>query len=257
MFGRKVTGGVCAAALALFASANVASAEERQFGYALTITGSSDYLFRGISFTDNSPTANVYQEVSYGMLYAAAWTSTLNNGPTYGPWEQDIYVGIRPTTGPVSWDLQALYYMYGPTHYTHLTDYFEFKIGATTTLREGLTVGANIWLTPDQGAAATSNISYEGTIAYDLPKFNVFAPQFTALIGHTDAGNNAFYNGAAGSGYWNGVQSYTYWNAGVKVNVDKYFMDFRYSDTDIGAGALDTGLSDSRFVFSAGVNLLP
>ena len=101
MFGRKVTGGVCAAALALFASANVASAEDRQFGYALTITGSSDYLFRGISFTDNGPTANIYQEVSYGILYAAAWTSTINYG-AYGPWEQDIYVGIRPVTGPVS-----------------------------------------------------------------------------------------------------------------------------------------------------------
>lgn len=235
----------------MFASAGIASAEDRQFGYALTITGSSDYLFRGISFTDNSPTANVYQEVSYGMLYAAAWTSTLNNGPMYGPWEQDLYVGIRPVTGPINWDLMALYYMYGPTHYTHLTDYFEFKIGATTTLREGLTIGANVWLTPDQGAAATSNISYEGTLSYDLPKFNVFAPQFTALIGHTDAGKNAFYGGA-NPGYWLGEQSYTYWNAGIKVNVDKYFMDFRYSDTTI-----DSEFADSRFVFSAGVNLLP
>jgi hypothetical protein len=149
----------------------------------------------------------------------------------------------------------ALYYLYGGD--TSNTDYFEFKIGATTTLREGLTVGANIFLTPDQGAAATSNISYEGTVAYDLPKFAQFAPQFTALIGHTDAGDNAFYNGGAQSGYWNGVQSYTYWNAGVKVNVDKYFMDFRYSDTDIGSAGLDPDHSDARFVFSAGVNLLP
>jgi uncharacterized protein (TIGR02001 family) len=248
MFGRKVTGGACAAALALFATANVASAEERQFGYALTITGSSDYLFRGISFTNNSPTANVYQEVSYGILYAAAWTSTLNNGPQYTPWEQDIYVGIRPVTGPVSWDLQALYYMYGPTRFTSDTDYFEFKIGATTKLRDGLTVGANVFLTPDQGAAATSNMSYEGTVAYDLPKFGVFAPQFTGLVGWSDSGTNSVYP----TGYWLGQESYTYWNAGVKVNVDKYFMDFRYSDTTI-----DSEFADSRFVFSAGVNLLP
>ncbi|CAA2141873.1 TorF family putative porin [Hyphomicrobium sp. ghe19] len=257
MFGRKVTGGVCAAALAMFATAGIASAEDRQFGYALTITGSSDYLFRGISFTDNGPTANIYQEVSYGIAYAAAWTSNINNG-AYGPWEQDIYVGLRPVTGPVSWDLQALYYTYGNRDGSSSDiDYFEFKIGATTTLREGLTVGANIFLTPDQGAAAAPNISYEGTVAYDLPKFAQFAPQFTALIGHTDAGDNAIYGGGAGNGYWNGVQSYTYWNAGVKVNVDKFFMDFRYSDTDIGSAGIDPGLSDARFVFSAGVNLLP
>ena len=248
MFGRKITG-ACAAALALFATANVASAEDRQFSYSLTITGASDYLFRGISFTDNNPTANVYQEFGYGIAYAALWTSTLDNGPSYRPWEQDIYVGIRPVTGPINWDLMALYYLYGGD--TSNTDYFEFKIGATTTLREGLTVGANIWLTPDQGAAATSNISYEGTISYDLPKFAMFSPQFSALIGHTDAGDNAFYGGA-NPGYWLGEQSYTYWNAGVKLTVDKYFMDFRYSDTTI-----NSEYADARFLFSAGVNLLP
>lgn len=269
MFGWKVTGGACAAALALFATANVASAEERQFGYSLTITGSSDYLFRGISFTQNDPTANVYNEFTYGIAYLGLWTSNINNG-NLGPWEQDIYVGIRPVTGPISWDLSALYYLYGnraksalhgdgdPHDSVFSTSYAEFKIGATTTIREGFVVGANVYLTPDQGYAATDNVSFEGTVSYDLPKFGVFAPQFTALVGHTEAGDNKYYNGDAG--YWLGVQSYTYWNAGIKVNVDKYFMDFRYSDTDIGKVAgngFDNGKADARFVFSAGVNLLP
>jgi len=47
-----------------------------------------------------------------------------------------------------------------------------------------------------------------------------------------------------------GEKDYTYWNAGLKLAVDKYFMDFRYWDTNI-----DNTLSDSRFVFSAGVTL--
>ncbi|RUP10072.1 TorF family putative porin [Hyphomicrobium sp.] len=259
MFGRKVTGGACAAALALFAAANVASAEERQFGYSLTITGSSDYLFRGISFTNNDPTANVYNEFTYGIAYLGLWTSTINNGDL-GPWEQDIYLGIRPTTGPISWDLAAYYYLYGnraksprlgsgdPHDSVFDTSYLEFKIGATTPIREGFVVGANVWLTPDQGYAATDNISIEGTVSYDLPKFGVFAPQFTGLVGWTHSGTNSTYQ----TGYWLGQQEYTYWNAGVKVNVDKYFMDFRYSDTTI-----NSDFADSRFVFSAGVNLLP
>ncbi|MBS0237673.1 MAG: hypothetical protein JSS54_05150 [Proteobacteria bacterium] len=274
MFGRKVAGGACAAALALFAAANVASAEERQFGYSLTITGSSDYLFRGISFTNNSPTANIYNEFTYGIAYLGLWTSNINNGDL-GPWEQDIYLGIRPVTGPISWDISALYYLYGnransskgsnatglnPGHGDVFdTSYAEFKIGATTPIRDGFVVGANVYLTPDQGYAATDNISVEGTVAYDLPKFGVFAPQFTALVGHTEAGDNSTYGGA-NRGYWLGQQSYTYWNAGVKFTVDKYFMDFRYSDTSIGKNAnddFDNSHADSRFVFSAGVNLLP
>ncbi len=28
------------------------------------------------------------------------------------------------------------------------------------------------------------------------------------------------------------AQDYTYWNAGLKLAVDKYFMDFRYWDTE-------------------------
>jgi hypothetical protein len=37
---------------------------------------------------------------------------------------------------------------------------------------------------------------------------------------------------------------------GLKLAVDKYFMDFRYWDTN-----LDDTTADARFVFSAGVNL--
>lgn len=260
MFGRKVAGGACAAALALFAAANVASAEERKFGYSLTITGSTDYLFRGISFNSNAPTANIYNEFTYGIAYLGLWTSTINYGDL-GPWEQDVYLGIRPVTGPVTWDLAAYYYLYGnrarstfhgsgsPQDSVFSTSYLEFKIGATSAIRDGLTIGANVWLMPDQGYAATNNVSLEGTVAYDLPKYGIFAPQLTGLVGWTHSGTNRFYP----TGYWLGTQQeYTYWNAGVKVNVDKYFMDFRYSDT-----TLNSDLADARFVFSAGVNLLP
>ncbi|MGO4686043.1 TorF family putative porin [Hyphomicrobium sp. 2TAF46] len=268
MFGRKVMGGACAAALALFATANVASAEERQFGYSLTITGSSDYLFRGISFTQNDPTANIYNEFTYGIAYLGLWTSTINNGDL-GPWEQDIYLGIRPVTGPISWDISALYYLYGnranssrgsnahglnPGHGDVFdTSYAEFKIGATTPIRDGFVVGANVYLTPDQGYAATDNISIEGTVAYDLPKYSVFAPQFTGLVGWSHSGTNSTYK----TGYWLNQQEYAYWNAGVKVNVDKYFMDFRYSGTSIDTDNPDRGKADDRFVFSAGVSLTP
>jgi hypothetical protein len=49
--------------------------------------------------------------------------------------------------------------------------------------------------------------------------------------------------------------SYTYWNAGLKLTVEKYFMDFRYWDTDISSSDPVHGVADSRFVFSAGVTL--
>lgn len=236
----------------MLAIAGSSSAEEAKFGYSLTITGASDYMFRGISYTDSNPTANIYNEFTYGIGYLGLWTSTIDYG-VVGPWEQDIYLGIRPVTGPINWDLEALYYLYGNRDhgpFNKISDlaYAEFKIGATTAVSKGLTVGTNVWLTPDQGYAATSNISLEGTVSYDLPSFAGFSPQFSGLIGWSDSGTNKYYP----TGYWLGREDYTYWNAGLKLTVDKYFMDFRYWGSTI-----DDDLAGDRFVFSAGVNLLP
>lgn len=229
-----------------------AQAEERKIGYAVTVAGGSDYMFRGISYTDEDPTVSLYTEVNYGIAYVAFWTSNIDFG-VLGSWEQDIYVGVRPVTGPVSWDLAAYYYMYGNRDHgafgsTSDVDYVEFKIGATATPVTNLTVGATLWLQPDQGYAATDNISIEGSLSYALPKVGVFDPVISGLVGQSESGTNKYY----GTGYWLGEDSYTYWNAGVKLTVDKFFMDFRYWDTTI-----DDDLADSRFVFSAGVNLLP
>lgn len=252
MVGMKVTRRACAVVLAALAVAGNASAEEPKLGYALTLTGSSDYMFRGISYTDNSPTVNMYNELNYGMFYAAFWTSTLDSS-IYGPWEQDIYLGVRPVTGPINWDISANYYFYGNRDHGKFGDvsdlaFFEFKVGATTSPIANLTLGANAWLTPDQGYATTKNVSLEGTAAYALPKIGDFSPTASGLIGWSDSGTNQYYP----TGYWLGQQSYTYWNAGLKVDVEKFFMDFRYWDTTI-----ESEYADSRFVFSAGVNLMP
>jgi uncharacterized protein (TIGR02001 family) len=234
--------------MALGVLAGSAQAEEREIGYALTITGASDYMFRGISYTNEDPTINVYQELSWGIAYIAFWTSNIDYGTT-GPWEQDIYIGVRPVTGPINWDIAAWYYLYGTSvGSTFDIDYWEFKIGATTSPTDQLTLGATVYLTPDQGFAATDNVSYEGTIAFNLPQMGIFQPQISGLIGHSDSGTNSDYP----TGYWLGEDSYTYWNAGLKLTVEKFFLDFRYWDTTI-----DQDLADERFLFSAGVNLLP
>jgi uncharacterized protein (TIGR02001 family) len=249
MAKQTLFGTVCAVTLALGFTLAEARAEDRQFGYAVTVAGGSDYIFRGISYTDESPTVSLYTEINYGIAYVAFWTSNIDYYPL-GPWEQDFYLGIRPVTGPVSWDLAAYYYTYGNKDgSTSDVDYVEFKIGATATPVTNLTAGATVWLQPDQGYAAAENISVEGSLAYALPKIGVFEPSISGLLGHSESGTNRYYP----TGYWLGEDSYTYWNAGLKVTVEKFFMDFRYWDTTID----DAGLADSRFVFSAGFNLMP
>ncbi|MBY0560312.1 MAG: TorF family putative porin [Hyphomicrobium sp.] len=253
MFEREVGAKISAVALALFGLAGNASADEAKFGYSLSITGSSDYIFRGISYTSQAPTINVYNEFTYGIAYLGLWTSTINYG-TLGPYEQDIYLGLRPVTGPISWDLAAQYYIYGNRDHGQFgsvfdTSYLEFKVGATASPVKNLMVGTNVFLIPDQGYAATNNLSLEGAVSYDLPQIGEFSPSVSGLIGWSHSGTNKYYP----TGYWEGLQQYTYWNAGLKLTVDKYFMDFRYWGTSID----HNDIASDRFVFSAGVNLLP
>jgi uncharacterized protein (TIGR02001 family) len=228
-----------------YGGAPAATADDgRKFGYTWTVTGASDYMFRGLSFTENDPTVNSYLEFTYGIAYLGFWTSNIDSADTYGPWEQDIYLGIRPVTGPVSWDLGVLYYAYGSKgefSYSDL-DYFEFQIAASFSPFKNMTLGAKAYWTPDQGISTPTTYTGELNAAYALPQVGIFSPSITGLFGYSEADE--------GSGWFLGEDDYTYWNAGLKLAVEKFTFDFRYWDTSI-----DNGLSDERFVFSAAVTL--
>jgi uncharacterized protein (TIGR02001 family) len=246
----------CAAGAAVFASLTMSTAvladdasSNPQFGYSITLTGTSDYIFRGISFNDERPAFQPYVEFTYGIGYLGFWFSNIE-GEGYNPMEMDIVAGIRPVTGPVSWDIGVLYYTYPANSLGwSATDYVEFKVGASITPVKNLTLGVTGYVTPDQANYGQTE-TIEGTASYALPKFAIFDPTVSALIGYSN-GDDQFSPCACES-----KTDYTYWNVGLKLAVDKYFMDFRYWDTDISKSQLGgSAAAESRFVFSAGVTL--
>ena len=52
--------------------------EGRKFTYSFNIGATSDYVFRGISQTDNDPTIQGGIDLAYGILYAGWWASGLD-----------------------------------------------------------------------------------------------------------------------------------------------------------------------------------
>ena len=224
--------------------------EDRKFGYSITLTGTSDYIFRGISQNDQLPAFQPFIEFTYGIAYVNFWGS--NIAEPLAPFEMDITGGIRPVTGPVTWDIGVLYYTY-PAAKAGWGDtaVVEFKVGASITPITNLSLGVTGYWTPDQGGNAGQTETIEGNVSYTLPKFGIFDPTIGGTLGYANADKD-------GVSTFGGQKDYTYWNVGLKLAVDKYFMDFRYWDTNIGKNAgngFDTSLYDSRFVFSAGVNL--
>jgi uncharacterized protein (TIGR02001 family) len=232
-------GAAAAATMAMSAVALADDSETRKFGYSLTMSGTSDYVFRGISSNDEKPAFQPYLELTYGIGYVGFWGS--NVAEPYDPFELDIVAGIRPVTGPVTWDIGVIWYTYPDAHDASDLDFFEIKVGGSISPTTNLSLGLTGYFAPDQ-ANYEQTETIEGTVAYTLPQLHIFTPQISGLVGYSNADAAGFFLGKE--------DSYTYWNAGLKLTVEKYFMDFRYWDTNI-----DDGLSDSRFVFSAGVTL--
>lgn len=241
-------GAATVAWLATAPDAFATDSTDRKFGYSLTLIGTSDYMFRGLSYNNEDPAFQPYLEFTYGIAYVAFGGS--NIADPYGPFEFDTYAGIRPTTGPISWDLGVLYYQYPGADNSGDVDYVEFKIGASATPVTNLTLGLTGYATPDQGDAYPETLTLEGSASYTLPSLGAITPTVSGLVGYTrsPAPTIVFY----------GESDYVYWNAGVRLDVEKFFVDLRYWNTNIAANALngyDTGLVDSRFVVSAGVTL--
>jgi len=220
--------------------------EDRKFTYSFTITGTSDYVFRGISQTDNDPTIQGSVGIGYGIFYAGAWGSGLDFAALPPPdgtgdeaqLEIDYYAGIKPTWGPATFDFGIIYYTYPGYNPGFNPEVLELKAGVSGEILPKLTAGATVYYSPD-----VNDLEYfvwEGTLAYALPKVWIFDPVVSGTVGHYD--------------WEHGGTDYTYWNAGLALVVDKLTFDFRYWDTD-ASSTLCTYTCDERFVFSATVAL--
>jgi uncharacterized protein (TIGR02001 family) len=246
---KSFTKAVGAASVVLLALTGAASAEDREFSWSVTLAGTSDYIFRGLSLNGEDPAFQPSINASYGILYFGAWGSNVD-GDGYEPWETDLYAGITPALGPVTFDFGVVYYIYpgAETGGSLGLDYVEFKAGASYSPVDKLTFKPTFWYVPDQ-ENSVEVYAIEGTLAYELPQMAIFTPTVSGLVGYTEE---------AEIGLWsNTTDNYTYWNAGIALGVEKFTFDFRYWDTDLPdtPGDVYHGLADERFVFTASVTL--
>ncbi|MGH9809882.1 MAG: TorF family putative porin, partial [Terriglobia bacterium] len=141
------------ASVALLALTGTASAEDK-FAWSASLTGTSDYVFRGVSQTNNDPTIQGSLGVTYGMFYAGWWASGLDWQPldSKAQVEMDWYGGIKPTWGPASFDFGVIYYTYpGSMDVAPFgsTSIVELKAGVSGEIMKNLTAGVTYYYAPD------------------------------------------------------------------------------------------------------------
>jgi hypothetical protein len=240
----------------------------------------SDYNFRGISQSDRGPSVYGYIEPRFKVtpnveLYAglAGYSTKLPTTPTG---EFDIYAGIRPTFGPISFDFGALYYYYPnesqifvlptggpgfgsfpttqpPAGYVPWTlantDFWEFYGKASYTWNDIVTLGAGVYYAPNW-----LNTGAPGT--YGSLTLKVAAPSsmLPSGIGAYVSGELArYWLGTTGAFFGNiDLPDYTYWNVGIGLTYKAVTLDLRYHDTDIGQANCFTLTGDLNGLDSGG-----
>jgi uncharacterized protein (TIGR02001 family) len=233
---------VLGAAFAL-ALATAAQADDKKLTLSGTATITTDYIFRGISFSGNEPAVQPSFTATYGMFYAGVWGSNIELDGTSV--ELDYYAGIAPTWKGFTFDIAGLYYTYPGAHdpVAGELDYFELKTAVKYTFAEKLTIGISNYWSPQFGGGGDNADALELGAAYAFSGklFNFFSPTISGLIGWEWVENNFNYVG------WD---PYTYWNAGLTLGfMERWSADVRYWDTDLDGTDTSAGsISDARVV---------
>jgi len=173
----------------------------------------TDYNFRGITQTNRGPAVQGYGEVTfYDMFYVGAFASNVRFARNL---EIDVYGGIRPTFGPLTFDFGFVHYFYPGTK----TDFTELY-GKVEYTYENFTVGANVFHAWDIGRAGQSGTYAALTASVEIPQ----------LEGLSISGEVGRYF----LGSIDGVSTpdYTYWNIGPSYTFDPVTVDLRYHDTE-------------------------
>jgi uncharacterized protein (TIGR02001 family) len=182
---------------------------------AFNVGVTSEYSFRGLSQNAKDPAVFGGADLSAGAFYAGAWASQVS----FASAETDLYAGYKPTLGPVTFDLGAIYYGYVNQDLPNEA-YWEGKVAASIPAGEKGTLGVAYYYSPAFFGDTSRADYYE--LNGSMP-FPVAGATLSGAIGRQSLARKYY-----------GVDGYSTWNAGVTFPVykDKVSFDVRYVGTD-------------------------
>ena len=227
----------------------------------------NDYVWRGVTQSGHKPSVAAYFEPRYNIdanwqLYAGISGESIkfaNNAAA----EIDFYGGVRPTFGPVAFDVGYWYYYYpGGTCYAgtaacpaaipngnvakSVASFYEVYGKVTYTIGD-FAIGGNEFYSPNfLNTGAWGNYA-SATVKYTAPTTMAIGPvgwYVSGEFGRQWLGtSDAFYGVPA---FPNGVdyKDYNTWNLGVGFTYKVFTLDLRYSDTDLNKGDCNAFTSD-------------
>jgi uncharacterized protein (TIGR02001 family) len=214
------------------------------------VQGTSDYLFRGISQSARGPAAQGGADLTYGMWYVGTFLSNVDFGVPGTHMETDIYGGIRPKWGAVTFDFGVIGYLYPGNNGQFEQNYYEVKAGASTTVWKDVTVGGTFYYSPDSNGEIGATYTIEGTASKPVYKYGPLDFALSGTVG------GVFYDKEFLPQSTTPLKDYVYYNVGLTTTYkEKVSLDLRYSDTSLSKTDAPCGISTfqcgSTFVATA------
>lgn len=186
---------------------------------------SSDYVFRGISQTNEDPAIQGGFDFAFGTFYIGTWASNIDFGGP-GSSEIDIYLGFSHESGGVTWDVGVLRYIY-PSQSE--LDYNEVYVGFST---RGL--GFKAYYSDDFAGIGDAGTYLEGS--YEVPLTE--KSSFFVGVGYSTFGGDVLLD-------------YYDYKAGISFQLPHGLgLGLTYTDTDLPSDDPLASLADGRLVLS-------
>ncbi|MCI0516221.1 MAG: TorF family putative porin [Woeseiaceae bacterium] len=201
-------------------------------GYAVLTT---DYVFRGVSYSDSHAAAQLGGEIGFDNgFYAGAWASTvdLSSGPEQQrDLEVDYYAGYGfDVTRKWNVGANVVSYNFPGTEGAFDYDYIEYSISSNYADR--------VWLE----YSYSPDIFNTGIETHNFELYGEWQPGGDIVIG----GGAGFYDVSDLSG-----SGYSYWQLGVTHPISIADVDLRYFDTSDWAPIISRpDQADARIVLS-------
>jgi uncharacterized protein (TIGR02001 family) len=217
---------------AAFAQDEEAAAEYKPFSATLAVT--TDYVWRGISQTNEDPAFQAGATYTSKIgVYAGAWTSNVDFGGGDPNWERDFYIGYNTDFGDkINFDVMVNRYTYSSASDLNWNE----LITKTTFLKTyslTLAYSNDSWATDESGYYAALGGSW--TLPHD----------FTLGASY---GRSMFSNKA-------GIEDYSDYSVSVGKAFGPLALSVAYIDTDKAGKRVGGDNAGSRVVVTATVAL--
>ncbi len=204
------------------------------------VTGTTDYIFRGISQTNGNAAIQGYAELSlFDWIYVGAWGSNVSFLGS-GSAEVDVYGGVRHTWDKLTLDVGVIGYIYpGSVANTDL-NYWEVYFKPSYQVTDWLNVGMHLYYTSDYAASNTDGTYLAGTAEITLPSFGpgeVIGWTVSGEFGYqwldSAAWGDTFYTPVFNIPYYVDISGYSYWHVGTSFSYKAATLDLRYHGSDL------------------------